>query len=62
MKDETFRALTTKDRKAATSAYNDRSLFEESEALILDEENDTVESGLLFCPAWKVSKSEECDV
>lgn len=42
MKAPEFRELSQKDRKAAVNAYNDRSLFEESDVLILDEEEDTV--------------------
>lgn len=42
MKDAAFRQLATKERKAAVDAYNDRSLFEDSEVLILDEEADSV--------------------
>jgi len=42
MKDASFRELSNKDRKLAMAAYNDRSLFEDSDVLILDEEADTV--------------------
>jgi len=42
IKDAEFRKLRERDRKTAVNAYNDRSLFEESDVLILDEEADTV--------------------
>jgi len=42
MRASAFRELSQKDRKAATAAYNDRSLFEDSEVLILDEDEDVV--------------------